>query len=101
MCSMHFSPQPSLQKLCEGGLMIRVKTIMVPVDFSEPSKKAVNYGLSLALEFGSRLILTHITPYDQEAYESAKRIILELIPHELRVMLHSEMFVQAGGGSGE
>ena len=31
--------------------MIRIKRILVPVDFSEPSKTAVNYGLSLALEF--------------------------------------------------
>ena len=34
--------------------MIHVKKIMVPVDFSEPSKKAVNYGLSLASEFGAK-----------------------------------------------
>ena len=35
--------------------MIHVKSIMAPVDFSEPSNKAANYGLSLALEFEARL----------------------------------------------
>jgi nucleotide-binding universal stress UspA family protein len=42
--------------------MIDVKNIFVPVDFSEPSKKAVNYGVSLALQFNARLILAHIVP---------------------------------------
>ena len=43
--------------------MIRVKNILVPVDFSPPSQKAVNYGVALALEFRARLILTHIVPH--------------------------------------
>ena len=37
--------------------MIHIKKILVPVDFSEASKKAVNYGLSLALEFNARVVL--------------------------------------------
>jgi nucleotide-binding universal stress UspA family protein len=76
--------------------MIRVKTIMVPVDFSEASKKAVNYGLSLALEFDSRLILAHIAPYDPQAYDSAKTLLLELIPKEYRDGLDYEIIVKAG-----
>jgi nucleotide-binding universal stress UspA family protein len=42
--------------------MFDVKKVLVPVDFSEPSKKAVNYGVSLALQFNARLILAHIVP---------------------------------------
>jgi nucleotide-binding universal stress UspA family protein len=76
--------------------MIRVKTIMVPVDFSEASKKAVNYGLSLALEFESRLLLAHIAPYDPQAYDSAKRLLLDLIPKEYREGLDYEIIVKAG-----
>jgi hypothetical protein len=34
------------------------------VDFSEPSKKAVNYALSLALQFDARLFLAHIVSND-------------------------------------
>ena len=67
--------------------MINVKKILVPVDFSEPSKKAVNYGLSLALECKARLILSHITPFDALVYETAKARLLTLIPVEYRTSL--------------
>jgi nucleotide-binding universal stress UspA family protein len=42
--------------------MISLNKILVPVDFSEPSRKAVTYGLSLAEQFNGRLILAHIVP---------------------------------------
>ena len=42
--------------------MFSVRTILVPVDFSDPSKKAVGYGLSLALELEATLVLAHIVP---------------------------------------
>jgi nucleotide-binding universal stress UspA family protein len=76
--------------------MIHTKKIMVPVDFSETSKKAVNYGLSLALEFEARLILAHIVPYDVKVYEYAKERLLELIPPEYRERLNFEIIVKAG-----
>jgi nucleotide-binding universal stress UspA family protein len=76
--------------------MIHVKKIIVPVDFSEPSKKAANYGLSLALEFDARLVLAHIAPYDGPAYEAAKVHLLELIPSEYRERLDYEIIVKAG-----
>ena len=76
--------------------MIRIKKIMVPVDFSEPSKKAVNYGLSLCTEFKARLILTHIVPYDALAYLTAKANLLELIPAEYREKLDFEIIVKGG-----
>ncbi len=76
--------------------MIRVKTIMVPVDFSEASKRAANYGISLALEFGSRLLLTHIIPFDATAYQDAKTNLLELIPSEYREGLNYEIVVRSG-----
>jgi nucleotide-binding universal stress UspA family protein len=76
--------------------MIHTKTIMVPVDFSEASKKAVNYGLSLALEFESRLVLAHIAAYDSTAYEKAKADLLELIPQDCREKLMFETIVKCG-----
>jgi nucleotide-binding universal stress UspA family protein len=42
--------------------MISLKKILVPVDFSEPSKKAVTFGLTLAGQFDASLILAHIVP---------------------------------------
>jgi nucleotide-binding universal stress UspA family protein len=76
--------------------MIRIKKIMVPVDFSEPSKKAVNYGLSLALEFEARLILAHIVAYDSLAYLTAKTHLLELIPADYRERIEFELIVKSG-----
>ena len=76
--------------------MIHVKKIMVPVDFSEPSKKAVNYGLSLASEFKSRLVLTHIAAFDTAIYDKAKLQLLQLIPADYRDQLDFEIIVKAG-----
>jgi nucleotide-binding universal stress UspA family protein len=76
--------------------MIHVKKIMVPVDFSEPSKKAVNYGLSLASEFKSSLVLTHIAPFETAVYDKAKMQLLQLIPADYRDRLDFEIIVKAG-----
>lgn len=76
--------------------MIHIQSIMVPVDFSEPSKKAVTYGLSLASEFRARLILAHIARFDKAAYENAKVGLLELIPMEFRNEHIYEIIVKSG-----
>ena len=76
--------------------MIRIQNILVPVDFSEASKRAVNYGLSLALEFKSRLILAHIAHYDPAAYDKAKSDLMELIPPDCRDPLTFEIIVKSG-----
>jgi len=76
--------------------MIHIKKILVPVDFSEASKNAVTYGLSLCLDFNARLILAHIVPYDAVAYLAAKERLLELIPPEVRDRLNFEIIVKGG-----
>ena len=76
--------------------MIHLKKIMVPVDFSEASKKAVNYGLSLALEFKSRLVLAHIAPFETAIYDKAKTQLLQLIPADYRDRIDFEIVVKAG-----
>ena len=76
--------------------MIHIKKVMVPVDFSEASKKGVNYGLSLALEFEARLVLANIVRYDSLAYLTAKAHLLDLIPAELRERLDFELIVKSG-----
>ncbi|MFN7803393.1 MAG: universal stress protein [Planctomycetaceae bacterium] len=40
--------------------MIRLKQILVPIDFSEPSERATEYGLSLARQFNATLHLLHV-----------------------------------------
>src|SRR5215831_140719 len=76
--------------------MIRTKKILVPVDFSEPSEQAVNYGLSLCLEFKARLVLAHIAPYDALTYLTAKASLLELIPSGYRDEVDYEIIVKSG-----
>ena len=76
--------------------MIHIKKILVPVDFSEASKKAVTYGVSLALEFKARLVLAHIAPYDTVAYEGAKEHLLQLIPADYRDWFDYEIVVKSG-----
>jgi nucleotide-binding universal stress UspA family protein len=76
--------------------MIRLKNILVPVDFSEPSRMAVNYGLSLAREFEAGMVLAHIAPFDRTLYEAAKLRLLDLIPSEFQESLHFETIVKAG-----
>lgn len=39
---------------------LRLKKILVPVDFSEFSKKAVRYGVRFAEQFGATLVLVHV-----------------------------------------
>ena len=45
-----------------GKVMIHIKNILVPVDFSAPSEKAFKYGLSLAQQFHARLTVAHVAP---------------------------------------
>lgn len=40
--------------------MIDIKRILVPVDFSDSSSKAIRYGAEFAQRFGAELILVHI-----------------------------------------
>jgi nucleotide-binding universal stress UspA family protein len=76
--------------------MIRIKKVFVPVDFSQPSQTAVNYGLSLALEFDSELLLAHIAPFDRAIYENAKVRLMHLSPAGIRERLHFETIVKGG-----
>jgi nucleotide-binding universal stress UspA family protein len=39
---------------------LRVKSILVPLDFSPPSKKALDYAVAFARQFKSKLTLLHV-----------------------------------------
>lgn len=39
---------------------LALKSILVPLDFSEPSRRALDYPLSLADKFGAKLTLLHV-----------------------------------------
>jgi nucleotide-binding universal stress UspA family protein len=91
--------------------MINIRRILVPVDFSGPSHTAVNYGVSLALQFNARLILTHIVPsstalvytfptqsfaFEQEQAKYAKSMMPDLVPEDYRQRLDLQTIVKVG-----
>ena len=40
--------------------LLHLRTLLVPTDFSESSRKAMHYALRLAQQFGSTLVLLHV-----------------------------------------
>jgi len=96
--------------------VISFKKILVPVDFSEPSKKAVTYGLSLAEQFDAKLIIAHIVPestslmyafptefteVEKEQHAKAKQVINNLVPADRAVGLNLQTIVKIGNVEAE
>jgi nucleotide-binding universal stress UspA family protein len=91
--------------------MISLKKILVPVDFSEPSKKAVTFGLTLAGQFNASLILAHIVPessallyaiptqlldIEKEQHAKAAAEIRNLVPSEYVGKLNLQTILKIG-----
>jgi nucleotide-binding universal stress UspA family protein len=91
--------------------MIQLSNVLVPVDFSQCSAKAINYGLSLALQFRARLVLAHIVPsiaalnyaLPEDTYEHEKRAFADAharlpqqIPVEYRDRVDFHSVVKTG-----
>jgi len=91
--------------------MISFSKILVPIDFSEASRKAVTYGLTLASRFNAGLILAHIVPessaltyafptetwtIEKEQYERATHEIAGLIPEAQRANVDLQTIVKVG-----
>ena len=91
--------------------MVVFKKILVPVDFSDASKKSVNHGLSLALQHNGQLLLTHIVPVSAGLFSTnpADRLAVErkqarqaesvlplLVPEEFRERVELRTIVKVG-----
>lgn len=61
MTILQFPPTIWLPK-CTMVRMIQVMNILVPMDFSDASKKALMYGFLLATRFKAKLVAAHIVP---------------------------------------
>lgn len=97
--------------------MIKIDSILVPIDFSENSLKAARYGTELARRLGSRLFLYHVIHQRvvdstlelcQKGYkgefvkvmrslvESRKSDLAELVPQSWREGLEVELEIGQG-----
>lgn len=91
--------------------MARFTHILVPVDFSEASTRALGYGLALALETGARLTLAHVIPFApslafvypvggpelaEGTLDGVKAKLMELLDPEHRESLKTDVLVEAG-----
>jgi nucleotide-binding universal stress UspA family protein len=91
--------------------MIQLNKILVPVDFSDASERAIHYGLSLAMQFKARLAIAHIVPsstaldytfpsetYDLEtkAFAAAKERLPQMVPWEFHDAVNLLPIVKTG-----
>ncbi len=90
------------------------KTILCPIEFSDPSTRALEYALTLAEETGARLILLHVveqlidapqlgalSPFNLEQYrqhleEDARGRLRSAVPEDARVWCTPEERVLSG-----
>jgi universal stress protein A len=92
---------------------VKIKTILVPTDFSSESKKALRYAVSFAEQFGARLILLHVveqpiypaelgyTPVEFPQLHDAltgevKARLKAVVDEDLQVSIEIEPVVQMG-----
>lgn len=91
--------------------MIRFKKLLVPLDFSEPSRKALDYGLAFATRLRAKLVVAHIIPeistlsyafpienlaIEIKQSERAIREIQALIPDERAKLVDLQTIVKVG-----
>lgn len=89
----------------------KLKKILVPIDFSEPSLKALRYAVPFAEEFGATISLVHIRepiPYPVDITNisspsvpgieeaEAKRKLYDLAYHEIEELVPIDVHVRSG-----
>lgn len=76
-----------------GALSFHLKSILVPIDFSDGSKKALQYAVRFAKEVKARIILLHVFPlfpvpgaeYEDEAVQRLQAWADEFVPGDVCV----------------
>jgi nucleotide-binding universal stress UspA family protein len=70
--------------------VFRLKRILVPVDFSDCSKKALKYAIPFARQFGASLVLLHVLQPYLPATEMSS-VDVELVLHQTREACDEEL----------
>jgi nucleotide-binding universal stress UspA family protein len=62
LCKVNGARNGSLSKVVRAPVHspLRLKSILVPIDFSQPSQNALEYALPLLKQFGAKLTLMHV-----------------------------------------
>jgi len=91
--------------------MPRISNVLIPVDFSGASRKAMHYATHLAMKFNAKLTAVHIIPsfaafnyafpddtreFEQKAFLETRRLLPAEIPEAYREQLSSQTIVKSG-----
>ena len=94
--------------------MITLKTILHPTDFSEPSKYALRYAISLADEFHAKLCVLHVIEEVSSALyfdmlqapplaqlmadieKQAQKALEDLLPQDVRARIQTQYLIRKG-----
>jgi universal stress protein A len=90
------SDAPMLAASSAAASPISMKTILVPVDFSECSEKALVYARGMAKQFGARIVLLHVV---ELSYSYADMAVFDYasIEKDLRVAAETRLRSLAKG----
>ena len=106
--SISLNPDGSKSK---EQFMTRISNILIPVDFSDASRKAMHYATHLAMRFSAKLTVAHIIPslgafdyghphdpreFEKKAFVETRRLLPEEIPEAYRELLNSQTIVKCG-----
>ncbi len=95
---------------------LKITQILVPIDFSECSKKGLRYAVALAREHKAAITLAYVVPsismlgeyggidyasLNKEMRESADRELATVVVDEIRGVVPSDTVVRAGSPAGE
>ena len=95
---------------------LKIRQVLVPIDFSECSKKGLRYAIALAREHKAVITLAYVVPsvsmlgeyggidyasLTKEMRESADRELATLAVDEIRGVVPSDTVVRAGSPAGE
>ena len=71
--------------------ILHLKKILVPIDFSEPSKKAFHYTLRFAEQFGCEIVLLHVVEPESIIAGAAVAIEFFVQPEDDRIAAEAEL----------
>lgn len=95
---------------------LKIKQVLVPIDFSECSKKGLRYAIALAREHKAAITLAYVVPsismlgeyggidyasLNKEMRESAERELATVVVDEIRGVVPSDTAVRVGSPAGE